>query len=140
MIGAAVVSLRWARSIFRPLEQMARTMQRRGGRRAARPRGAVPSGDEIGRWPAPGPPARHHRRQAARCSAGTPSWTPRWPSARATGRRAGSSWCASEKLAAVGQLTASIAHEVNNPIAVIQGNLDLLRELLGAAAGRRRPS
>jgi C4-dicarboxylate-specific signal transduction histidine kinase len=40
----------------------------------------------------------------------------------------------SEKLATVGQLTASIAHEVNNPIAVIQGNLDLLRELLGADA------
>lgn len=31
----------------------------------------------------------------------------------------------SEKLATVGQLTASIAHEVNNPIAVIQGNLVL---------------
>jgi signal transduction histidine kinase len=39
-----------------------------------------------------------------------------------------------EKLAAVGQLTASIAHEVNNPIAVIQGNLDLMRELLDPAA------
>ena len=38
----------------------------------------------------------------------------------------------SEKLATVGQLTASIAHEVNNPIAVIQGNMDVLRELLGA--------
>ncbi|UUZ67479.1 HAMP domain-containing protein [Polaromonas sp. P2-4] len=37
----------------------------------------------------------------------------------------------SEKLAAVGQLTASIAHEVNNPIAVIQGNLDLVRDLIG---------
>jgi two-component system, NtrC family, sensor kinase len=45
----------------------------------------------------------------------------------------------SEKLAAIGQLTASIAHEVNNPIAVIQGNLDLLRELLGAEAERVRP-
>ena len=32
------------------------------------------------------------------------------------------------------ELTASIAHEVNNPIAVIQGNLDLMRELLGATA------
>jgi signal transduction histidine kinase len=36
----------------------------------------------------------------------------------------------------VGQLTASIAHEVNNPIAVIQGNLDLARELLGDDAQR----
>jgi signal transduction histidine kinase len=40
----------------------------------------------------------------------------------------------------VGQLTASIGHEVNNPIAVIQGNLDLLRELLDAdTAARLRP-
>jgi signal transduction histidine kinase len=44
----------------------------------------------------------------------------------------------SEKLATVGQLTASIAHEVNNPIAVIQGNLDLMRELLGPDASKVR--
>jgi C4-dicarboxylate-specific signal transduction histidine kinase len=44
----------------------------------------------------------------------------------------------SEKLAAIGQLTAGIAHELNNPIAVLQGNLDLLRELLGADAGKVR--
>jgi two-component system NtrC family sensor kinase len=40
----------------------------------------------------------------------------------------------SEKLAAIGELTAGVAHEINNPIAVIQGNLDLLREELGPAA------
>ena len=40
----------------------------------------------------------------------------------------------SEKLAAIGQLTASIAHEINNPIAVMQGNLDLMRETLGPQA------
>jgi two-component system NtrC family sensor kinase len=34
----------------------------------------------------------------------------------------------------MGQLAASVAHEVNNPIAVMQGNLDLLRETLGPAA------
>jgi two-component system, NtrC family, sensor kinase len=38
----------------------------------------------------------------------------------------------SEKLAAIGQLTASVAHEINNPIAVMQGNLDLISaKLLG---------
>ncbi|MEO9777977.1 MAG: cache domain-containing protein [Sedimentitalea sp.] len=40
----------------------------------------------------------------------------------------------SEKLAAVGEITASVAHEINNPVAVIQGNLDLARSNLGDAA------
>jgi signal transduction histidine kinase len=54
--------------------------------------------------------------------------------ANASLRRAHEQLTRSEKLAAVGQLTASIAHEINNPIAVIQGNLDLLRDTLGPAA------
>ena len=60
----------------------------------------------------------------------------RWSSARASCSRRRRSWSRSEKLAAIGQLTASIAHEVNNPIAVIQGNLDLVRD----TAGRRGAS
>jgi len=37
----------------------------------------------------------------------------------------------SEKLAAIGELTAGMAHEINNPMAVMQGNLDLIRDLMG---------
>ncbi|EAS41640.1 HAMP domain-containing protein [Photobacterium profundum] len=38
---------------------------------------------------------------------------------------------ASEKLAALGELTAGIAHEINNPTAVILGNVELLQLELG---------
>lgn len=40
----------------------------------------------------------------------------------------------SEKLAAIGEITASVAHEINNPVAVIQGNVDVIRgEIAGQA-------
>lgn len=40
----------------------------------------------------------------------------------------------SEKLAAIGEITAGVAHEINNPVAVIQGNLDVVRDVLGENA------
>ncbi|WP_053005785.1 sensor histidine kinase [Kiloniella spongiae] len=41
---------------------------------------------------------------------------------------------AKEKLAAIGELTAGIAHEINNPTAVILGNMDLMTAELGENA------
>lgn len=135
MMLAAGVSLRWARSIFHPLERMEATMQRvDAGERDARV-GALASGDEIGRL------AAHldelldriaaHTRELERWNAELDAKVAERTRALEQAQR---QLVHSEKMATVGQLTASIAHEVNNPIAVIQGNLDLLRELLPPAA------
>ncbi len=131
MTVAAIVSLRWARTIFGPLERMESTMHRvQGGALDARV-GAVGSDDEIGRLAGHldslletiAKNTRALRRWNAELDAKVAERSAQLESAQAQLVR-------SEKLATVGQLTASIAHEVNNPIAVIQGNMDLLRELL----------
>jgi signal transduction histidine kinase len=131
MVLAAFVSLRWARSIFRPLEQMEATMRSvQAGALEARV-GSVQSGDEIGRLAghldhlldAVGDKTRELTRWNAELDAKVEQRTREL-------RETQQHLVRSEKLATVGQLTASIAHEVNNPIAVIQGNLDLVRELL----------
>jgi signal transduction histidine kinase len=40
----------------------------------------------------------------------------------------------SEKLASIGEITAGLAHDINNPIAVMQGNLEVIRDLMGPGA------
>ena len=137
MVAAALVSLRGARGIFGPIEQMAQTMQRvESGEMGARV-GPVPGHDEIGQL------AGHLDHLLDTIDDKTQAlqrWNAELDAKVAERTRAleaaQQQLVRSEKLAAVGQLTASIAHEVNNPIAVIQGNLDLARELLGSDAQR----
>jgi two-component system, NtrC family, sensor kinase len=142
MALAALVSVRWARSIFAPVERMNDTMLRVQHGEASARVGATAAADEIGLL------ARHLDELLDAIDQKTlalEDWghsldrkvadrTHELAQANASLRRAHEQLTRSEKLAAVGQLTASIAHEINNPIAVIQGNLDLLRDTLGPAA------
>ena len=147
MIVAALWSAQRARAIFRPIEQMAHTMRQvEGGALVARV-GPVASFDEIGAL------AGHldhlldtladHtaalQRWNAELDAKVAERTLALANRTAALEAAQAGLLRAEKMAAVGQLTASIAHEVNNPIAVIQGNLDLMRELLGPDAQRIAP-
>ena len=140
MAAAAAVSLRWARTIFDPLERMAMTMlQVTHGDLQARVGAVGPPGtrDEVGLLAGHldslldtiDDKTRELQRWNAELDAKVADRTRELEAAQGQLVR-------SEKLAAVGQLTAGIAHEVNNPIAVIQGNLDLVRELLGADVAR----
>jgi two-component system, NtrC family, sensor kinase len=140
MVLAALVCLRWARSIFAPLERMARTMQSVGaGEMTARVGPLASNGatdnatdnatdDEISQL------AGHLDHLLDTVQGHTQALDAKVAERTAELQTAQSQLVRAEKLAAVGQLTASIAHEVNNPIAVIQGNLDVLRETLGAQA------
>ena len=137
---AMALALTWARRIFVPIERMTHTMQMvEVGDLTARSR-VIDGSDEVARL------AAHldrlldtidEKTQALQASHDeldrkVIERTRELASAQAQ-------LIKSEKLAAIGQLTAGIAHEVNNPIAVIQGNLDLVRETLGRKAGPVRP-
>jgi signal transduction histidine kinase len=139
MIASAAVSLRLARSIFAPLERMAQTLQRVEAGALSERVGSVDSRDEIGQL------AVHLDQLLDNIDEKTGAlqrWNAELDAKVAERTReleaTQQQLVRSEKLAAVGQLTASIAHEVNNPIAVIQGNVDLVRELLGGDAQRVR--
>ena len=142
MALSAWFSVRLARSIFRPVERMNATMQQfEDGQSSARV-GSVTARDEIGAL------AGHldHllqtvddktqalQRWGEELDAKVADRTCELEQANLTLQQAQQQLVKSEKLAAIGQLTASIAHEINNPIAVIQGNLDLMRETLADRA------
>lgn len=142
MALSAVFSVRWARSIFRPVEQMNRTMQRvEDGDTGARV-GTVSARDELGALATHldqlldviDDKTRALQQWANELDQKVAERTAELAASNASLQQAQNQLVKSEKLAAIGQLTASIAHEINNPIAVIQGNLDLMRETLGAQA------
>lgn len=142
MVLAALFSVRWARSIFRPVEQMNRTMQRvEEGDTGARV-GVVEARDEIGALAnhldqllnVIDDKTRALQRWAGELDAKVIARTRELAQSTASLQQAQQQLVKSEKLAAIGQLTASVAHEINNPIAVMQGNLDLMRETLGEQA------
>lgn len=142
MALSAWLSVRWARSIFRPVEQMNRTMQRVEDGEAAARVGPLPARDELGAL------AGHLdqlldviddkttalRRWGEELDHKVAERTRELEASNASLQLAQQQLVKSEKLAAIGQLTASIAHEINNPIAVMQGNLDLIRDTLGSHA------
>ncbi|MDP1735671.1 MAG: cache domain-containing protein [Sulfuritalea sp.] len=148
---AAFVSLRLARHVSQPVERMHGTMSAiESGQTEARVGTHLPDlagADELAEL------AAHFDRLLDRLETQTDALQ-RWGSeldskvaertqelatANQTLRSAQQRLVMSEKLAAIGQLAAGVAHEINNPVAVIQGNLDVLRETLGDAAEPAMP-
>ncbi|QID16315.1 HAMP domain-containing protein [Nitrogeniibacter mangrovi] len=141
LIGS-IVSLRWARAIFKPVERMNRVIAQIEQGDAAARIGELEREDELGRV------ARefdHLLDSLASKREQLEQWadeldhkvaarTAELAEANDTLRRAQQQLVMSEKLAAVGELTAGVAHEINNPVAVIQGNLDVLTDILGPQA------
>ncbi len=135
------VFLTWARSIFRPLEATVNTIARvEHGDLGART-GIRGADDEIGR-------VSEHLdtllEQVQERDRALRDWAEelnlrvaeRTRDLQDANRRLEATTkqlVVSEKLAAIGEITAGIAHEINNPIAVIQGNLDVIREQMGQA-------
>ncbi len=135
MAVAMGLALTWARRIFAPIERMTQTMQAvEVGDLTARAQ-VTDGSDEVGRLAAHldrlldtiDDKTQALQRSHDELDRKVVERTRELQSAQAQ-------LIKSEKLAAIGQLTAGIAHEVNNPIAVIQGNLDLVRETLGSKA------
>jgi two-component system, NtrC family, sensor kinase len=136
------IFLRWARGIFEPLERVDATIAKvESGDLGART-GPVDSQDEIGRV------AVHLddlldqlersdqqlRRWNEELNARVDERTRELQLANRQLEATTKQLIMSEKLAAIGEITAGVAHEINNPIAVMQGNLEVIRSVVGDRA------
>ncbi|MCL6707420.1 cache domain-containing protein [Pseudomonas sp. R2.Fl] len=136
------IFLRWARAIFKPLERMTATIGRvEAGDLGART-GLAKANDEIGTVAAHLDDLldRLQERDAElrawndelndRVAERTRDLELANTQLEATTKQL----IMSEKLAAIGEITAGVAHEINNPIAVMQGNLEVIRSVIGERA------
>jgi C4-dicarboxylate-specific signal transduction histidine kinase len=142
--GAGLVSLRLARHVSAPIVRMHEVMNAiESGKDEARVGNAAhDSTDEIAELGAHFDRLLNQlalqtdvlQRWGAELDAKVADRTTELATANQSLRSAQQRLIMAEKLAAIGQLAAGVAHEINNPVAVIQGNLDVLRDVLGDAA------
>ncbi|MEL6412085.1 MAG: cache domain-containing protein [Pseudomonadota bacterium] len=136
VFGLTVPMFLWlARGIFAPLEQMTATMERAEAGALEARIGPVSENSEIGAV------ARHLDRlldQVQDRDAALRDYADnlndlveqRTEELKEANRKLEATFAQlviSEKLATVGEITAGVAHEINNPVAVIQGNLEIIR-------------
>lgn len=139
---SAPVFLWLARGIFSPLERMTKVMHRVGKGELSARIGPVPARDEIGAV------AQHLDwllEQVQERDRQLRSWNDalnqrveqRTAELREANEKLEQTFrqlVMSEKLASIGEITAGVAHEINNPVAVIMGNVDVIRQTLGENA------
>ena len=142
-LGVATITipvfLRWARGIFKPLERMTRTIARvENGDLSARTN--LPAArDEISHVAMHLDDLLNQVQQRDRqlrhwndeLNTRVDERTAALQKANQQLEAATKQLIMSEKLAAIGEITAGVAHEINNPVAVLQGNFDVMCALLG---------
>lgn len=140
------IFLRWARAIFMPLERMTGTIASvEGGDLSART-GLIGAKDEIGRVALHldhlldqlQERDRQLREWNQELNARVEERTSELQLANRQLEATTKQLILSEKLAAIGEITAGVAHEINNPIAVMQGNLEVVRQVMGDKAKEAR--
>jgi len=142
LLVSAPVFLWMAKGIFAPLERMTNTMNRVGGGNLSARIGNVGQRDEIGQVAAHLDDLldqvqdrdKDLRDWADELNQRVDQRTSELREANAKLEETFKQLVMSEKLASIGEITAGVAHEINNPVAVIQGNVDVIREALGPQA------